>query len=80
MQDPSWRATGYTDACDATPASERARKIELLSQAVLQARNVKDPHLAARLWAEVPVLEDYLGVLGSYVSLKTRRANSEERR
>ncbi len=43
-------------------------------------RNVKDSLLAARLWAEVPVLEDYLGVLGSYVSLKTRRANSEERR
>jgi CRISPR-associated protein Csm1 len=42
-------------------------------------RNVKDQALAARVWAEVPALQHYLGVLASYVSLKTRDVGSERR-
>lgn len=42
-------------------------------------RNVKDQGLAARLWAEVPGLQEYVGVLASYVSLKTRDVGAERR-
>lgn len=43
-------------------------------------RNVKDQALATRLRDEVPALKDYLGVLGSYVSLKSRASDPDERR
>ena len=45
MQSSMTRAMGYVDISDAVPASAtaRARKLELLAQAVLHARNIKEP-------------------------------------
>ena len=45
MQSSMTRAMGYVDISDAVPASAtaRARKLELLAQAALHARNIKEP-------------------------------------
>src|SRR5262249_10435622 len=42
MLDPGWRSTGYLDLWDAVPLAQRPQKRELLTEALLQARNMKD--------------------------------------
>jgi RNA polymerase sigma factor (sigma-70 family) len=42
MTDPGFRSMGYCDLCDSLPATKRKEKLDLLGQALLHARAVKD--------------------------------------
>jgi hypothetical protein len=53
IQEPTSRSWALMSVCDATPASERARKLELLAQAQLQAKAIKEPAGKVRLLGRV---------------------------
>lgn len=45
MEAPWWRSRGYLDVCEAIPASDRPRKLELLHDSLVNARRAEDPAL-----------------------------------
>jgi hypothetical protein len=59
MRDPSFRAQGYLDLCDALPAAQIEERRSLLAQALVHTRAVKEAdkrtidlgRIAERLWA-----------------------------
>ena len=53
MLDPFFRSETYLDLCDAVPAAERPRKLELVGQALLQMRGISEPWMRVMSHAEI---------------------------
>jgi hypothetical protein len=53
MLNPFCRSETYLDFCDAVPATERPRKLELIGQALLQMRGITEPWMRVMSHGEI---------------------------